>query len=515
MVYIELHAFTTSVLGKAVTRDRKQEARQVDPKVLLANAAKSIRTGGRETLSSPPFLSCGSDGHDPFRLGERPLQIREGDGSYTPGKALWGTVRTYSSDHDGERTDLHDIWSLCWAAFLRAAGIASPSLLDEEGFLDRSELSARHLVIRPHSWPLRDDEAFARARASLSAWTAFAYHLLDGVFDWQQAGRRRVGVLPYQGAKAVASWVEPVLRTLRHPRDYTTTKRIGPTWVYLSALPRGVSIVRLPKVRLRALEAVLAPYRPNTVTGEQALAIFANGIANGVPFKTIKLAQRLMERTGDPCDTPLILPIDSHCIFLGDKTLIAIRESCGQEVYNNELKRFLKRRAAEDTVFFADSRIAWHSPLDAGDFEDLCVDLVSREPGVSRVKPVGGVNDRDSGRDILIDWTIPRHHSASGMRQTQRVRVLAQVKTRGRTVGKGDVRDIRDTLERHDAKGFLLIAHPRISAPLVDYLEDLRRRKDFSVEWWEIRDLESRLRRHPDIARRYPKLLDLVVESGA
>ncbi len=132
-----------------------------------------------------------------------------------------------------------------------------------------------------------------------------------------------------------------------------------------------------------------------------------------------------MDKTGGPCDRPLLLPIDSHCIFLGDKTLIAIRENCGREVYDAERKRFLKRRTAEDQVFFADSRTDWYSSLDAGNFENLFVDLLRREPGVSRAKPVGGVNDRDSSRDILIDWTIPRPHFARGNRQKQRIRILA------------------------------------------------------------------------------------------
>ena len=173
--------------------------------------------------------------------------------------------------------------------------------------------------------------------------------------------------------------------------------------------------------------------------GDHALAVFANGIVNGVPLKTVKLATRLMEKTGDACDTPLILPIDSHCLFLGEKTLIAIREYCGRGVYEDERKRFLKRRAAEDRVFFADSRIDWHSPLDARDFENLCVDLVRREPGVSRAKPVGDVNDGDGGRDIQIDWTVPRPHVGYHKLQTQHARILAQVKSRRSTVGKSDV----------------------------------------------------------------------------
>lgn len=494
---------------------RQQSDRETQPDALLAHVARSILAGGSETLYSPPFLSCGSETHEPFRLMDRPLRFPDEDGQDHPAAALWGIVSTSSWHYPGERTDLHDVWSLCWAAFLRAAGIASPWLIDEEGWCGPSELSARHLVIQPQSWPLRDDDALAKARASLNAWTAFAYHLLDGVFDWQQAGRHPVGVVPFDEAKPSASWVEPVLRTLRHPRDYTTSKRIGPNWIYLSALPRGVSIVRLPKVRIRALETVLASYRPSTAAGENALAVFANGIANGVPFKTIKLAKRLMEKTGDPCERLLILPIDSHCIFFGDKTLLAIRENCGREVYDAERKLFLKRRTSEDHVFFQDSRIKWNLPLDAGDFEDMCVDLLRREPGVSRAKPVGGVNDRDSGRDILIDWTVPSSHSSSGKHQSRTIRVLAQVKSRSRTVGKGDVQDIRDTLERHSAQGFLLIAHPRVSAPLFDHLEDLRARTDFVVGWWESRDLEGRLRRHPDIASRYPKLVSLTLEQDA
>ena len=63
--------------------------------------------------------------------------------------------------------------------------------------------------------------------------------------------------------------------------------------------------------------------------------------------------------------------------------MIAIRENCGREVYDVERERFLHRRAAENDVFLAESRVEWEAPLDAGNFEDLCVDLVSREPGVS------------------------------------------------------------------------------------------------------------------------------------
>ena len=137
-----------------------------------------------------------------------------------------------------------------------------------------------------------------------------------------------------------------------------------------------------------------------------------------------------------------------------------------------------------------------------------------------RAKAVGSVNDRDGGRDILIDWRVPNTHAVRPevgaskdtierkSRGTSVIRVIAQVKARSKTIGKRDVQDIRDMLEHHQADGFLLIAHPRISAALVDNLDKLRKTTR-RIEWWESRDIEERLRRHPDIAKRYPQIVAL------
>ena len=485
----------------------------IDWDYLFVEAARSIRAGGKEPLYSPPFLPCGSETHEPFRLAEQPFQIplEEIASPLTP--VVWGMVRTSSWQFSGERTDLHDVWSLCWAAFLRAAGIASPWLFDEEGWCGPMELSGRQLFIQPVSWGLDDEKAFDRVYKALSAWTAFAYHLFDSIFDWEGAANDHSGnVWDKRGQEE--KWAQAVLKSLRHPKEYTASKRTLPSWLYFSALPRGVTIVQFSKQDMDALKFVLGSYRPNAVNGENALAVFSNGIVNGVPFKSITLAKRLMKKAGDPENSPLILPIDSHCLFFGKQTLIAVRENCGHTVYEAERELFLRRRASEDHVFFGNSRVDWLVPLDAGEFESLCVDILRREPAVVRAKPVGGLNDRDGGRDILIDWIVPSHRLENEKRTIKIRRILAQVKTRKRPVGKGDVRDIRDTVERYDAHGYMLVAHPRLTAYLVDFLEDLRTKSEFMVDWWEMRDLESRLRRNPDIARRYPKLVKLCIDDS-
>lgn len=483
----------------------------------LSKAASTICVGGKETLRNPPNFVCADQTHEPFRLMEMPAQFGDKEEQF-----LWGVVKTWGWQFDGDRTDVHDVFSLVWAAVLRAFGLSSPWLVDEPHVVVPEEIGARHLVLQQCPWDLSENNSFDAARRSMNAWSAFGFHLLDDVFDWERGSSfARPGITTsHQTDKPI--WADQLIKFLRYPKDITISRRMFPLWIYFASHKRGVSIIRMPKIRVKSLRVVLTPFVPVMARGEEALAIFANGIPNAVQYKLISKARKLLSLTDDRCDDPLIiLPLDSHCLFIGDKTVIALRANCGREIFQREREFLIKRRSSEDRVFFADSVVEWRTPLCAADFEELSVDLIRREPGVIRAKPVGNINDRDGGRDILIDWSIPKPHkkinseSNSNDRTSIKegkktiIRVLAQVKSRSKTLGKKDVRDIRDTLDYYNAQAFLLIAHPRISTALIDYLEDLRTKTGFGAEWWEARDIENRLRRHPDLANRYPKLVNL------
>ncbi|CAE6516752.1 hypothetical protein NMYAN_60136 [Nitrosomonas nitrosa] len=66
-------------------------------------------------------------------------------------------------------------------------------------------------------------------------------------------------------------------------------------------------------------------------------------------------------------------------------------------------------------------------------------------------------------------------------------------------------------MEHYEASGFLLIALPRISSSLFDHLEKLRNSTNQLTEWWDSGDVERKLKRHPDIARRYPDILNIKI----
>lgn len=481
---------------------------------IFSKAASTLTLGGQETLYNSPDFLCANKTHKPFSLYEQALRFRDREQDY-----IGGVVRTSGAQFDGDRTDIHDVFSLIWGAVLRAFGLGSVLLIDEAHGFVPGEIGARHLIINQCPWKISEGR-FEEAQQSMNAWTSFAYHLLDDVFQWNRAGVTSRPDLATTHFEEKPIWIDQVNKYLRYPKEPSFNKRAWPLWIYFAAHNSGVTIVRMPKIRVRYLKVILSPFVPEVADGKTNLVLFANGIPNAVPYKVIKKARKLLSLSGDACSNLVLLPIDSHCLFIGDKTIVAIRSDCGRGLYESEKKLMISRRSRENRVFFTESNINWQTPVSERDFEDLCLDLIRREPGVVRAKPVGTTYDRDGGRDILIDLKIPIPHKSSdenrkkdkkktGFEGTKVIRAIAQVKSRSKSVGKSDVQDIRDTLEHHKAEGFLLIAFPQTSSALVDHLDNLRRTSNPYTEWWETSDIEAKLRRHPDIAKCYPNLVTI------
>lgn len=472
-----------------------------------ANEKKQAVLGGKELFLKPPLFACSYEPHFPFTLGLQPLE--------TPtGLLIHGQVRVSGAYFVGDRTDVHEMFSLMWAAFARAFGLASPFLIDEPHGFVPGELGARHVVFDQCPWNVLDAAEFEAGLKAMTAWTALASHFLADVFRWDQSNTPRAR--RPNDWKHQAEWMLGIKRYLRSPDDFTSSYRPFPLWYYCASLRRGVMVTRMPRNRLRHLRNILSKFDDAKSFSDDAVSIFANGIGNSIPQKIVNRALKILalsEKIDE--DSTMLIPIDSHCILIGNRTIVAVRGDCGRAHFERERAKTLQRQDAENAVFFSDSVICWKLPLHPGDFEELCLDLLVREPSVVRAKPVGGVNDRDAGRDIEMEVAIPTHSHAhkfdgeSPEGKIRHARVITQIKSRRRPIGKQDVQDIRDTLEHHDANAYLLIAHPRISAPLFDHLSNLNSKGQIRVEWWEAKDIESRLRRHPDIARRYPRLLSL------
>lgn len=459
---------------------------------------------------------CALESHYPLHVGEQKTD---------QGQVVFGRVRTNSSllDGCGGRTDVHDVLSLLWAAILRANGVVSSRLIDEAGFADiPGEIYAR--------WLAFDQVGESKSQRSLkdriSAHTSLAFHALDNVVDWSEIGYPQ---------STWSNGAESLFNSLNVDGKFADFEdfagnRAVPDWSYAKSLTHGISVAMLPHAKAWAFRMALLAYEPICFVGKSKTTIVTGDIKNAVSNRSISLAVRLLKAVekesavswkganASPLDKAIVLvPLESHCLFLGAQTLVSIQMDCGLRAYEAERTKFLERRANENAVFSVDYLFEWTGKTDGGRFEDLIYALLEREKGVAWVRQAGPTRERDGGRDFIARWTVssesgaPSSKSERGTEPNARgpasvKNIVVQVKAHRPSVGKSKVVDIRDTIERHSAEGFFLVAFPQPANSLVEHLLSLARNGTWT-DWWDRAQIESRLRKNLDLLSRFADLV--------
>lgn len=470
-------------------------------------APAAVRLGTLGELDAKVLaLPCAGEDHYPFNL-----QIVE-----APGAQLFphAWVRTVSGAWDGcgGRTDLHEIFGLLWAVLLRVNGVASAAFVDERGFCGEEEIYSRALLfLQPF------DRFFSasdqRTSTLLKAHTAEAAHALQAVLSLDDPAEA-----PPRWAAPEGAWVDRIRAHLGGESGDLVAARINPDWRYYRAFKRGITWLQLPPEKMVFLRAMCRHYEPTTYRQGRRLALTAGGLHHGIAIDALRRAQgalRAME--AGPFASAgggstrwnergaLVIPLENRLVLIGGQFLVSVTTNCGYRAFMEARSNWLELNRQAALIFGAGGAFKWIEPVNPSRFEELIEALLIVEPNVFRVRSTGPPNDRDQGRDLVIGRA-----AALGLTSDQATtiteRILVQVKTRNRTVGKGDVRDIRDTIEHHHADGYLLIAYPRLSGDLIRHLEDLTER-GVAADWWDRNQLEQRLRKHPNIVTRFSDLV--------
>lgn len=461
---------------------------------------------------------CAQERHDPFVIAEE---------TSARGSMIFGYVRTssYQLDGCGGRTDVHDVFSLLWACVMRASGAASPILISEAGFGGiEEEIYARWLIFEQ----IGDFNDNSTAKQRLLAHASHAYHVLDDVLGWSD--------IQYPNAKwkdqnGEADEFVECLNSAGEFKDFgdMAGRRECPNWLYAKSHRGRVSVAIFPVECMIALRRALLTYEPTSIESRTRISILASGLKNAIPKKILATGLKYIRSVeeGDrvpwrgvnssPCDLAIVaIPLESHCIFLGGQTLVAVEGDCGLRQFEAERTKFLERRAKENAVFAADYTFQWPQKIDGAKFEDLIYALLEREPGVMWVRQASPTNERDGGRDFVARWVVPVGHGLTGEESApveagvptpaKTLNVVVQVKARNPSVGKSKVQDIRDTVEGHEANGYFLIAFPQPANSLVEHLSTLAKRGIWT-NWWDRAQIETRLRKHVDLVARFADLV--------
>ena len=211
-------------------------------------------------FENPPIIPCECGNPDcpggvpvrpPFNLHVEPL---------TPDletSLLYLLLRTTSWEWDGERTDIHDVFSLLWAASLRVREIASVqvvTVLNEFSGIP-SEICARYLVLEQPGALAKATSLRARAEV-LSAESLAIHALLSDAFSLDVSA----GSQEEMRSGAEPAWMESVRRRYRLRRDkgYEVRLRKAPHWAYLGSNLRGFTAVEAPNAVVAKLRQGLA-----------------------------------------------------------------------------------------------------------------------------------------------------------------------------------------------------------------------------------------------------------------
>lgn len=468
-----------------------------------------------EFLAAQP---CAANFHFPFRL-----SISRAEGGAIP----YGRVRIdsyYHWDGGGGRTDLHDMLGILWATSMRASGAASVSLSGYEGWCGPPELESTLLFFdQPYGSAIQESEIDA-VEARLKAHTAWAGHdIIDAIRLFPKAGRRASW-----DEETPPSWISEIEPIIGEQSGGIWITRRNPHWSYYVSRDNTISIARFETEFRRSLRHAFIFWQPDAAECMGRYALIANGLSNSVPVavaeRAVEIISRIEGRTRakwrGPAATPdsddiLMVPLESHCIFIGKRVLVSIAAPCGRREFNGLRQQWTKQTSDLSAIFKSDVEWSWQSPVDPGRLEQLVGAVLSQEPGLQWCKPTGPSFDRDQGRDLVVSWLTPPGLNQTLTKEESETpaaprKIIVQVKARKRSVGKSDVKDVRDMLERHGADGILLVADPIWSNDLYNYFETLAA-KGCWIGLWARSDLEDRLRKHPSIAKRFS---DLVTERS-
>jgi hypothetical protein len=432
-----------------------------------------------------------------------------------------GVVRTVGLP--GDRSDYHDLISLIWAGCLRALNIASVRIIDVPHPELPGELWGRYILFdgQPFAMPVtlsRPDYDLIEKilTGSRLAFQTFSivYLACDGDPDKENCDG--------PGAEAWVMNINEALRLKAKESEELSNHRQNPTWRYFRRNDRRIVAFHL-SVNLVELLPIDSPRRSwKCVESLKGYLMTSGNIQNVIPKRLVKALGRLAQVYGfipkkslmaylARGDVLTIVPTESHLICFARKGIFAFECESGRHGFMIERSLLLERHLTESEILFSSVGCRWASELDGDRFESLILDLLNREPGVQWARKVGCSSAADAERDILALWLLgpSRGEQPSEKRAMVPKIIVVQVKAYQTAINLSKVPDVPKILDLHAADGYLLVAFPRVTPQVVDYMTRVPQQRRFWADWWTQAEIEERLRTSLDVVKRYPDLVSL------
>lgn len=425
--------------------------------------------------------------------------------------------RTTSWDWDGERTDLNDVLSVLPAILLRIGPpYASCLLYDIEhpvGAMPESEVYARYIAFgQPTGHLSLTADSVVRVAAMLRAMTAYEFHL-GGFIDIEPNGSDHFSFED----EALLQWVAAVRQALGQSQDVEASYcvRTNPRWKFYRSKAAGASVCHSPTTvaQLRIVIEASSPWKE--LEGPTVRFFRSESAHNAAPNDEVERGRGILAQLEGTADGISLVPLENRLIILGKEHLVFLETDCDRAVYNSGRQDVVARQRQEHEILFDGCVYKWSEKIGGARFEEFTRDLLSRKTGVVQVRRTSITNEGDANADLLCVWDVASLADVKQPDQAapiERRTIVVQCKAWGRAVGKADVADIRDTLDRHDASGILVVA-PSVRRSLYEHLQALHKRNIWA-DYWDRSELEEQLDSNPDLVRKYNDIVAYAVPEA-
>lgn len=422
------------------------------------------------------------------------------------------TIRTYN--YNGDRSDVHVVFSLMFATFLKTFDGVSCSLFDIPHPVVDDEIWGRYIV--PEQTPtLLETKDLSQLKKAIAK-------IISGLIMWQQIFWSYASC-PCEECIAqrvdntdVDDWqlpddVQKIMDRLTATNaSINYNRRNGPIWSYFYNMSKEITVIKSPElVEYLSKLLVFKDYERREIKGINGNFIIDDDVKSFLTNKALRELKRIigMITPGIKLNSNEIILLENMVITYTGDYILALGRIAGLYTYKLE-KELLRNRHNEEAEFlFPISVFEWQNECCPDQFELLIKSLLEREPGVISVRRAGPLNQGDKGRDLAIQWSIPNGNIAS---ETEppfiTIDVVGQCKASNKTVGKNKVLDIRDTIETHQSSGFFLAVTQQITVSLTEKLEQLKA-SGIWTQWWNREDIEKRLSKNQDLIPLFPKVI--------
>ncbi|AYA16299.1 hypothetical protein DCW30_27690 [Streptomyces alfalfae] len=410
------------------------------------------------------------------------------------------------------------------ASVFRHTGAFSAMLIDIEhpATMIPGELSGRYLVPEQGAGYLLppDDAGLGSAEDLFGHLALFERlaHRATALWHPQQSSPMDDGYDPNRKTDHI--WARGVAEQLQAEASEEDIffQRDSTGWLYYRTHDGAVAVVESAEVA-HFLNAVRVD-PSEEIEGINGFLYAGKHFHHYVSRENLQIADRILGLDGiligskNPAVSATIIPLEGSVVLSSGNRAVSLRCESGVSGFARERSLVLERNRIEQERLAPPSEFTWSEEIDGGRFERLIYDLLECEPGVREVRAIGASRERDGGRDIVATWVTPRTAGAAvveGEAAARERRVIIQCKARKRSVGRSDLGGgILDTLFMYRAEGYFLAASSQPAVATIDLLDEIAQRGDYFTGWWGRAEIEQRLRRNPQVLRRYVDIVQPV-----